>query len=129
MQGHPCIFLEKELILILKMCLCCWQRFTRMVSVENSENIVVTDDCIKIGNKTVVFKGRSIKVEIHGNVNKIVTENADVSIHGNAGDVETVSGDVDCHQVNGDITTVSGDVTCGDVSGDVTTVSGDINRK
>ena len=63
------------------------------VSVENSENIVVTDDCIKIGNKTVVFKGRSIKVEIHGNVNKIVTENADVSIHGNAGDVETVSGD------------------------------------
>ncbi|MGS2101789.1 hypothetical protein JFK21_025180 (plasmid) [Escherichia coli] len=26
------------------------------VSVENSENIVVTDDCIKIGNKTVVLK-------------------------------------------------------------------------
>lgn len=40
------------------------------VSVENSENIVITDDCIKIGNKTVVFKGRSIKIEIHGNVNK-----------------------------------------------------------
>ena len=94
------------------------------VSVENSENIVITDDCIKIGNK-----GRSIKIEIHGNVNKIVTENADVSIHGNAGDVETVSGDVDCRQVNGDITTVSGDVTCGDVFGDVTTVSGDINKK
>ncbi|HCO6013956.1 TPA: phage tail protein [Escherichia coli] len=138
MQGHPCIFLKgvdfmKSVYVVGKGLIVAGNKITidgkEHVSVENSENIVVTDDCIKIGNKTVVFKGRSIKVEIHGNVNKIVTENADVSIHGNAGDVEAVSGDVDCHQVNGDITTVSGDVTCGDVSGDVTTVSGDINRK
>ncbi|EPX1660503.1 phage tail protein, partial [Escherichia coli] len=117
MQGHPCIFLKgvdfmKSVYVVGKGLIVAGNKITidgkEHVSVENSENIVITDDCIKIGNKTVVFKGRSIKIEIHGNVNKIVTENADVSIHGNAGDVETVSGDVDCRQVNGDITTVSG---------------------
>ncbi|EGH0606629.1 phage tail protein, partial [Escherichia coli] len=65
MQGHPCIFLKgvdfmKSVYVVGKGLIVAGNKITidgkEHVSVENSENIVVTDDCIKIGNKTVVFK-------------------------------------------------------------------------
>ena len=72
----------------------------------------------------------NVKIEIHGSVENISTENGDVTIYGNVDKVKTMSGDV---AVNGDaynVNTMSGDINVkGKINGSASTLSGDIYRR
>ena len=67
-----------------------------------------------------------VKIEIHGNVEKLHTETGDVTINGDVGSVQTASGDVQCNEA-ATISTMSGDVTCKGRPNSVSTMSGDIH--
>lgn len=68
----------------------------------------------------------TVKIEIHGQVERLVTEAGDVTVYGDCQQVSTQSGDVTCQEAV-DISTMSGDVTCKGRPNSVRTMSGDIN--
>lgn len=72
----------------------------------------------------------NVKIEIHGSVDNLSTENGDVTIYGNVDKVKTISGDV---SINGDaynVNTMSGDIDVkGKINGSASTLSGDIYRR
>lgn len=67
-----------------------------------------------------------IKIEIHGTVEKLETENGDVTVNGDVSTITTTSGNVHCNEA-AYISTMSGDVTCKGRPASVNTMSGDIN--
>ena len=66
-----------------------------------------------------------VKIEIHGNVEKLHSEMGDVTVKGDVGSIQTASGDVQCNEAV-TISTMSGDVTCNGRPNSVSTMSGDI---
>lgn len=87
-------------------------------------NKVVVDGVIQDGELV-----GDIKIDIHGDVERLDSGSGDVTISGSCGVVQTMSGDVECGDVSGNIKTMSGDVTCGAVGGRINTMSGDITHK
>lgn len=68
----------------------------------------------------------AVKIEIHGEVDRLETESGNVTVYGDCHTVSTQSGDVTC-QAAASISTMSGDVTCSGRPNRVSTMSGDIN--
>ena len=71
-----------------------------------------------------------LKVEIHGNVDNLQSENADVTINGQAGTVVSKNGNVRVSNgVTGNVETKNGNITVGGgIGGDCTTKNGNIDR-
>lgn len=67
-----------------------------------------------------------VTIEVHGDVEQLKTELADVIVHGDCNSISTGSGNVSCQQAV-TIQTMSGDVTCQGRPNSVSTMSGDIN--
>lgn len=67
----------------------------------------------------------AVKIEIHGQVDKLQTEASDVMVYGDVISISTTSGDVHCNEA-ANISTMSGDVTCKGRPSSVSTMSGDI---
>lgn len=89
-----------------------------------------------VGNKVIVDGVEQdgelvgdVKIDIHGDVDRIDAGIGSVTVSGNCGTISTMSGNVECGNVSGMVKTMSGDVTCGDVSGGVSTMSGNIRHK
>lgn len=92
---------------------------------------------ISITGKKVIVDGveqdgeliGDVKIDIHGDVEKIDSGSGSVTVSGSCGTVQTMSGDVECGNVSGNVKTMSGDVTCGSIGGSVSTMSGDIRHR
>jgi hypothetical protein len=95
--------------------------FGRSISIQNGR--------VTVDGKDVTPEGKSIKVEIHGNVDSLDIDSCDkVQVSGDVGSHEVKAGDVTCRDVSGSVSTMAGDVNCNNVGGSVRTMSGDINR-
>lgn len=90
---------------------------------------IVNGKVIIDGKEQADFPDQPIKVDIHGDVDKIETESGDVNCHGVAGRIATQSGDIECDNIQGNVSTMSGDVTAECIEGNVSTISGDISER
>lgn len=70
-----------------------------------------------------------VKIDIHGDVERLEAGAGNVTVSGACGQVSTMSGNIECGNVSGNVKTMSGDVTCGTVGGGVSTMSGDIRHR
>tara|TARA_R110000796_G_scaffold105733_2_gene216033 strand:+ start:3056 stop:3433 length:378 start_codon:yes stop_codon:yes gene_type:complete len=93
-------------------------------------NISINGDNVIIDGVQREFKGKTIKIDIIGDVNTLNSGSGDVIVHGNANKVKSGSGDV---EIFGDVfenaTTGSGDIQCINIHGGVKTGSGDVSAK
>lgn len=95
-----------------------------------SGHMEVTDKGIFVNGKPIEEWGEApvVKIELHGNVENIISENADVEVKGNATSVNTKNGNIGIGgDVLGNVDTKNGNVSIsGKVEGDVTTKNGNI---
>ena len=81
------------------------------MSISGGKNIVITNGRVVIDGKDVTLDAKDIRIEVHGNVEKIEADACNsISVSGNVGGVKTQSGDVSCGAVAGEVETMSGDI-------------------
>lgn len=98
------------------------------LSITWGRNVQVTNGSVFVDGKNVTPEGKSINIEIQGDVALLQVDACDrVTVTGKALDVK--SGDIHCQDVQGSVTAMAGDVTCGNVQGSVKTMAGDINYR
>jgi hypothetical protein len=90
----------------------------------------ITDKGIFINGKPIEeYKEPPVfKIVIEGDLESVVTENAEVEVKGNVKDITSKNGNITCAEVLGNVDCKNGNITCGNVRGDVTTKNGNIMR-
>lgn len=100
---------------------------------ENGDSISVNGNVVTIGGKRVDLsddKSPTFNIVVHGDVDTVSGEFADITIEGSGQSVRSDNGNVKVMgDVSGSVSSVNGDVkVAGGVGGSVTTVNGDIRH-
>lgn len=91
-------------------------------------NVTVKNNRVFIDGADITPNSRQININVTGNVESLDVDACDrIEIAGNVGKLISGSGNISCSDVSNGITVGSGDVTCNTITGDVRTGSGDID--
>ena len=92
------------------------------ISIEHGEvyiDNVLLSDITDTNEKTII-------INVSGDVNNIITDNANVTCDNVSGYVESKNGDISAIDIHGNVSTHNGDIKCSNINGTVRTVNGDI---